>query len=168
MSGEPRLPQRRAMRLAGYDYALEGGYFVTPGTQKRLRLFGEVDGVVRPSEAGHMLAYWWGELPRKFTSGTLDEFVVMPNHLHGVVLILEAHAGDERVSLPRVMQWFKTMTTNAYIRGVKHTGWPASPGKLWPRGYYDHIVRDEKDLERIRRYIAGDPVNWAKDDENPG
>jgi putative transposase len=124
------------MRLAGYDYALEGGYFVTLFAQKCLRLFGEVDGsVVRPSEAGHMLAYWWGELPRKFTSGALDEFVVMPNHLHGVVLILEAHAGDERVSLPRIMQWFNTMTTNAYIRGVKHNSWSAFPEKLWQRGY---------------------------------
>jgi REP element-mobilizing transposase RayT len=156
------------MRLAGYDYALEGGYFVTLCARKRLCLFGEVDGgLLRPNEAGRMLTDWWGELPGRFAGVALDEFVVMPNHLHGVVLIVEARAGDERVSLPRVMQWFKTMTTNAYIRGVKQSGWPAFPGKLWQRGYYDHIIRDEKDMARIREYIAGNPANWAKDDENP-
>jgi len=114
-----------------------------------------------------MLAYWWDELPRKFEGAALDEFVVMPNHLHGIILILESQARHELVSLPGMMQWLKTMTTNAYIRGVKQSGWPAFPGKLWQRGYYDHIVRDKKDLDRIRRYIVGNPANWAKDDENP-
>ena len=65
------------------------------------------------------------------------------------------------------MDWFKTMTTNAYIRGVKQQSWPPFRGRLWQRNYYKHIVRNDNDLDRIRRYIAGNPSRWASDRENP-
>jgi REP element-mobilizing transposase RayT len=65
------------------------------------------------------------------------------------------------------MQWYKTMTTNAYIRGVKNDGWPPFPGKLWQRSFYDRIIRDRQELDRIRLYIANNPANWLEDHENP-
>jgi hypothetical protein len=66
-----------------------------------------------------------------------------------------------------IMQWFKTMTTNEYIRNVKTNGWPSFAGKLWQRNFYDHIGRDENEMFRIRQYIRNNPLNWAADDEKP-
>lgn len=75
-----------------------------------------------------------------------------------------AHAG---APLPEIVQWFKTMTTNEYIRGVKTLGWPPFRGRLWQRNYYEHIIRDDESLNRIRRYIAENPLRWRLDRENP-
>ncbi|MHA1569192.1 MAG: transposase [Alphaproteobacteria bacterium] len=79
------------------------------------------------------------------------------------------YGGYERVaaSLPKVMQWFKTMSANAYIRGMRENRWPVLSGRLWQRNYYDHIIRDDDDLNRVREYIIDNPVNWHKDEENP-
>ena len=66
-----------------------------------------------------------------------------------------------------VAGWFKTMTTNAYIRSVKQRGWPRFPGKLWQRDYYEHIVRDDDELNRTREYIIYNPANWDADEDNP-
>ena len=65
------------------------------------------------------------------------------------------------------MQWFKTMTTNEYIRGVKTLGWPRFPGRFWQRNYYEHIIRNDMSLSAIRQYIANNPAQWADDHENP-
>ena len=69
--------------------------------------------------------------------------------------------------LHRVVQWFKTMTTNAYIRSVKQEQWPSFHQRLWQRNYYEHIIRDEKELTRIREYILENPMNWDEDKYNP-
>ncbi|MBI3391666.1 MAG: hypothetical protein HY039_00600 [Nitrospirae bacterium] len=75
-----------------------------------------------------------------------------------------AHTG---APLHQIIQWFKTMTSNAYIRGDRESGWPPFAGKLWQRNYYEHVIRDETDLESIREYVAGNPARWAEDGENP-
>ena len=67
-------------------------------------------------------------------------------------------------SLPDIVQWFKTMTTNAYIRGVKELSWPPFPGRLWQRNYYEHVVRNEDDLNRLRLYIQDNPRKWLEDE----
>jgi len=74
------------------------------------------------------------------------------------------HTGSPR---HRVIHWFKTMTTNKYIRGVKQSGWTPFPGKLWQRNYYEHIVRNENELIRIREYIRNNPAKWDTDKDNP-
>jgi hypothetical protein len=74
-----------------------------------------------------------------------------------------AHAG---APLPTIVQWFKTMTTNEYIRMVKHAGWTPFQGRLWQRNYYEHIIRNERALERIRDYILTNPLHWHLDREN--
>ncbi|MSQ17392.1 MAG: hypothetical protein EXR54_07490 [Dehalococcoidia bacterium] len=115
-----------------------------------------------------------------------DEYCVMPNHFHGIVTIVEpdqsSHVGaDLRVcpglpppqdahagaSLPQIMQWFKTMSANDYIRGVGQQGWAPFPGKLWQRNYYEHVIRDDAELSRVREYIASNPAKWYLDAENP-
>jgi len=171
---------RHSMRLRGYDYAQAGAYFVTIVTRDRVCLFGEmVNGEMRLNDGGRMIEQWWFELNRKFSTVETDEFVVMPNHFHGIVVIAGVTVGaDLRVGpnsegahagapLPTIIQWFKTMTTNEYMRGVKTRSWTPFAGRLWQRNYYEHIVRCENELTRIREYIANNPLQWEMDRENP-
>ena len=94
----------------------------------------------------------------------------LPNSTHshpgkpGGCIYLGEHAGSP---LPDVVQWFKTMSTNAYIRGVKQYQWPSFPGKLWQRNYYEHVIRNEKSCNKIREYIMNNPAQWHFDHENP-
>jgi hypothetical protein len=108
----------------------------------------------------------------------------MPNHFHGIVVTAGPTVGaDLRVGpfgkdaiqrgahtgapLRTVVQWFKTMTTNQYMRGVKTLGWTTFQGRLWQRNYYEHVVRNEESLNRIRQYIVDNPTRWTIDPENP-
>jgi putative transposase len=173
--------------LKEFDYTQPAAYFVTVCTQERACFFGDVvDGEIRLNDAGRMIEHWWVELNQKFSAVETDEFVIMPNHLHGIVVITDnivgadlrvgpvpegahptqqgAHAG---APLPNVIQWFKTMTTNEYIRGVKTASWPSFNGRLWQRNYYEHIIRNEESLNRIRQYILDNLARWAFDRENP-
>jgi putative transposase len=99
----------------------------------------------------------------------MDAFVVMPNHVHGVIALPDAANGATVQAAPAlgtVVATFKSTTTVHYIRGVKTRAWPAFRQRLWQRNYYEHVVRDEKALDRIRRYIDENPARWAFDDEN--
>jgi REP element-mobilizing transposase RayT len=137
---------------------------VTVCVQHHRCLFGEVvDGELSRNAAGQMVAYWWQQLPHKFEDMRLDACVVMPNHCHGIIVLQRDESTTAQTALPDVMHWFKTMTTNAYIRGVKNDGWSRFDGKLWQRSYHDHIVRSADDLTRIRAYIANNPAQWATD-----
>jgi len=194
---DPTKHHRRSIRLKGYDYTRAGAYFVTICTQDRACLFGNVtDGQMVLNDAGRMIEKWWLDLNRKFSTMETDEYMIMPNHFHGIVVIVgadlcvcpapadahvsgangsgahdsnahgsNAHAG---APLPSMIQWFKTMTTNEYIRGVKSRGWPPFAGKLWQRNYYEHIIRNDESLNRIREYIMNNPMQWTLDRENPG
>jgi putative transposase len=181
MGYDPERHHRRSIRLRGYDYSQPGEYFVTLCVQNRLCVLGEiVAGEMRLSTAGLVITSWWEDIPRRFPGSNLDAFVVMPNHLHGIVLIDAVAGGSDRVRpsidggespehdphLARIIQWFKTMTTNDYIRGVKTDGWPPFRGRFWQRDYFEHIGRDGA-LDGIRRYIENNPAKWADDAGNP-
>ena len=137
---------------------------------------------MKVNEAGMSIADSWAKLPCRFPSIRTDAFIVMPNHVHGIIVIVGADHSvcppegaaedggssvDVPASLPEVVQWFKTVTTNAYTLGVKERGWPAYAGKLWQRNYYEHIIRNEISLSQIRTYIRFNPHLWAHDKENP-
>ncbi len=218
MKHDPEKHRRRSIRLAGYDYARPGAYFVTICTRQRECLFRDLVGNEMVSnEAGQMVLYWWNELKIKYQTAITDAFIVMPNHVHGIIQIIEPNqspkidvGADRRVCpdlhvcpdlpvapdphlapksnkhdgfrkqgghtqgghtgppLPQMVQWFKTMTTNAYIHGVKQNGWPAFPGKLWQRNYYERVIRNHDELQRIREYVVNNPQKWAVDRENSG
>jgi putative transposase len=166
--------RRKSSRLSGYDYSQEGAYFVTVCVQGRQDLLGTIiDATTRLSPAGHMIGKWWSELERKFPSVKIDPYhVVMPNHFHGILfnsatIASGAKGGHAGPPLQKIVQWFKTMTTNEYIHGVKEHGWPSFKGNLWQRSFYDHVIRDEASLNRIREYIANNPLRWDLDRENP-
>ena len=178
------IHHRRSVRLSGYDYSQGGWYFVTICVQDRMCMFGNiVNEQMRLNNAGLMIKTWWQKVGSKFPSVQTDKYVVMPNHFHGIINIVgaaprgrpipdnnnNASGQPHRIApaLGDILNWFKTMTTNKYICRVKQNGWPPFPGRLWQRNYYEHIIRNEKELNHIRQYIAENPVNWRTDEENP-
>ena len=177
MRFHPERHHRRSIRLKGYDYRQAGAYFVTVCTQDRSFLFGEmVHGEMRLNDAGKMVYDVWNDLPAFYPGVQTDAFIVMPNHIHGIIILVGA---DPRVcpgqsqgvartmGLPDVVHRFKTMTTKRYADGVKRLGWEPFRGRLWQRNYYEHIIRNEEFLNRIREYILTNPMRWALDRENP-
>ena len=123
-----------------------------------------------------MIEKWHQALPTKFTDIKTTEYIIMPNHFHGIILNVGAdprvrpveaneHTKGEHMGSPlhRVVQWFKTMTTNEYIRGVKSCNWQPFHDKLWQRNYYEHIIRNDDDYRRIAEYIQTNPLNWRND-----
>lgn len=168
------LPQRKSPRLQHFDYSLSRAYAVTICVQNRLCLLGRVrEDKMDLNDAGAMVERWWFELEHKFPDVGVDAHVVMPNHFHGIVVTGNAiPGGDPAVechppSLDAILDWFKTMTTNAYIRAVKEHQWMRFDKHLWQRSYYDHIIRDEFDLHACRMYIANNAAQWSSDHENP-
>ena len=181
--------QRRPIHLSEYDYSKPGAYFITVCVKNRIPIFGEiVDGEMFCNNAGDMIEKWYLKINRKFPNIRTDKFIIMPNHFHAVIFINEVDrcAGktgrkgalrrvkplrekgvDVGVLLHEIVQWFKTMTTNEYIRGVKRSGWVRFKGKLWQRSYYEHVVRNDEELNQIRQYIVENPIKWEFDRENP-
>ncbi len=164
------LPRRRkSARLPGYDYSQPGAYFVTVCVRGSKCLFGDIaEGILRPNAAGKMVAKWWSKLESKYPLINIDPyFMVMPNHFRGIVFIEAPRGGHVGPPLQKIMQWFKTMTTNEYVHCFKESGWPAFQGSLWQRSFYDHSIRNEESLNRIREYIDNNPRRWELDKENP-
>lgn len=179
----PNIHHRRSIRLKGYDYSQAGLYFITICTQNRACLFGEIRcQKMILNDAGKMLEYWYYELQNKFHDIKCQVMVVMPNHFHCIVenIGMVSVGADLRVCpdklgehtslgehkgspLRDVVRWFKTMTTNHYIRGVKQNNWTPFDGKLWQRNYYEHIIRNDESYQRISEYIINNPANWEID-----
>ena len=192
MKYSPDIYHRRSIRLKGYDYSQAGLYFITICTQNRLCLFGEIEnGEIILHDPGITIDNWWNELKQKYRNIELHEQIIMPNHFHGIIQIINEtrpvgadlrvcpdNTGQSRRSAPTdteksgehpgsplhaMIQWFKTMTTNEYIRGVNNNGWPRFNKRLWQRNYYEHIIRDEKSYHQISEYIKTNPLKWRDD-----
>jgi REP element-mobilizing transposase RayT len=152
---------RRPLRLKGYDYSQPGAYFITICTHERIPLFGEIIAhQMRPNSYGMIVTAVWNELPDHYPNAALDAFIVMPNHIHGIIIL-----GDEagkRYPLPEIARGFKTFSARA-INERRQT----RTAPLWHRGYYEHVVRDEKALSGIREYIVNNPARWSDDPDNP-
>lgn len=176
MNDRQRPHHRRSIRLPDYDYAQSGVYFVTICAEKRECLFGEIlaDAMLL-SPFGQIVLGVWQALPRHFASVELDAFVVMPNHVHSIVKIVgEAnghpkeqplpaiHDGTQPGSLAAIVQNFKSVTTRKInqLRGL-------SGKTIWQRNYHERVIRNQRELEAKRQYIANNPMQWALDAENP-
>ncbi|MGA2679328.1 MAG: transposase [Sedimentisphaerales bacterium] len=180
MRYNPDIYHRRSIRLKGYDYSQRGYYFVTVCTRGRWCVFGDIekDRMVL-NDAGKMVSRWWNGLKNKYANIEIDEYVVMPNHCHGIINIVGSVGADQCVCpntmgehtgsplqgrpIYEMIRWFKTMTTNEYIRNVKQNHWEPFDGKLWQRNYYEQIIRDETSLRRVREYIIKNPRQWQQD-----
>ena len=185
-------PQRRSIRSRDYDYARAGAYFVTIVTKDRSCLFGQiVDSEMRPNQFGRIVEAAWSALPEHYPGVECDAFVMMPNHIHGVIGLVDddgvggndvgaglkpargvvagpnsVRAGlkpaPTRPGLPEIIRGFKTFSARRVNELRETRGVP-----IWQRNYYEHIIRDEESLNRIREYIFNNPAQWAFDPENP-
>jgi putative transposase len=176
---------RRSIRLKRYDYSQSGAYFVTIVTHERKCLFGKIeDGEVRLNDVGRMAEEAWIEVPNHYSGVECDTFLIMPNHIHAVIVLVGAghRARPEpnrqprgvaptrnalALSLPDVVHRFKTLTTKRYTDGVKQFGWNSFSGRLWQRNYFEHVIRNDESLDRIREYILDNPMRWEFDRDNP-
>ncbi len=169
----PALPQhhRRSIRLKGYDYRQAGAYFITICTKDRSYLFGEVvDGEMRLNEIGQIVVDTWQWLATQYKNIELDAWVVMPNHLHGIIVIADEYCRggsrtaptQQRKPIGRLIGVFKTVSTK-HINNIRNT--PGLP--VYQRNYYEHIIRNEESLTQIRQYLLNNPGQWEFDRENP-
>lgn len=155
----------RRLRLRDYDYSTPGYYFVTICTYDRFHYFGHItDRSIELSPAGQMVSNVIEELPIRFSNISIDSFVVMPDHLH-VLIGLGVRLADEpgEPDLSRVVQWLKMTTHRMYSEGVRRNGWAEYQWRVWQEGFHDHIVRNEKELDILRRYIAENVERWDED-----
>ena len=156
---------RRSIRLPGYDYSRIGSYFITVCSHERLCLFGDVvNGEMRLSPAGTTVAECWKDLPKHYPHVVLDEFVVMPNHVHGILALRELapSADARRHGVAEVIRAFKTYSARRINMKRKTPGVP-----IWQRNYHERVLRNEDELAGIRRYIIENPAKWDWDRENP-
>ncbi len=153
------IHNRRSIRLKEYDYSLEGYYFITVCAHDRQPFFGEIvkeEMVI--NQIGNIVNHQWLKIPDRFKEIRLDAFVIMPNHIHGIITILEATPGQ---TVGKIVGAFKSLAANEYIKRCKKNNLPVE--KLWQRNYYEHIVRDEEDYSRIVDYIHNNPQKWEED-----
>ncbi len=195
---DPQKHHRRSIRLQGYDYSQEGAYFVTIVTWRREFLFGNiVNGEMMLSPYGEIVQKWWGEIPVHFPNVETGAFVIMPNHIHGIIFIVGERRGTVSVpkddgensisenndmsgqnlggktpplrvfngtpTLGQIIAYFKYQSTKE-MNKVENAGVVT---KFWQRNYYEHIIRDGKDLQNKTDYIEANPLLWGEDDENP-
>ncbi len=191
---DPQKHHRRSIRLKGYDYSQAGAYYVTIVAWRRECLFGEVvNGEMRLNKIGKIVEWEWRELPKRLSYVTLGAHMVMPNHFHGILFIHENVGatrqgqtmsqpkeellqtmipdGIDGSSLPRgpkpaslgaILAQFKSRATKRIWKIPEFKNTP-----IWQRNYYEHIIRNETDLQNKTDYINANPLLWDEDDENP-
>jgi putative transposase len=177
MKRTPRA-NRHSIRMKDYDYSQPGAYFVTICTQGRACLFGQVenDDIIL-NNAGWLVKSLWEEIPIFYPGADLGAYIVMPNHIHGIIFIsgtsVHHSTSQERITSPSptlglidVIHRFKSLTTRSYANGVKHMRWPAFTGRLWQRNYFEHVIRSQGELHRIQAYIHNNPARWISDRNN--
>ena len=172
------MKQRKQIRLKGYDYSEAGGYFITICTFNREYLLGKISdqGIVL-NNTGEIAEKWWLKLGNKFANVTLDYHVIMPNPIHGIIMISEGkndvgaihelplhrdRIERRRMLIPKVIGYFKMNSAKHINRLRDAMGYP-----LWQRNYYEHVIRNENELSRVREYIQNNPLKWELDRENP-
>ena len=180
--GDAPKRRRRSIRLQGYDYNRQGAYFVTICTRNRVCLLGDiVEGRMYLSEAGRLAQAVWEDLPHHYPHVQIDVWVIMPNHMHGIIILTEADPKTDvgtktdvgaglkpaptaatRHGLSEIVRAFKTFSARR-INALHNTvGTP-----FWQRNYYEHVIWNESALDRIRQYIVDNPARWREDPENP-
>lgn len=163
-SGATKRYHRHSIRLHGYDYSQEGLYFVTICVNNRICLFGEiVDNKMIKNGIGEIVFDCWNRIPHHFPNVELHEFCVMPNHLHGIIEIIESANVGAKNLLP--LQKGTCKTIGSIVRGFK-IGVTKQIGKsVWQRNYYEHVIRNEQSYNEIVEYIENNPTNWNVDDD---
>ncbi len=177
MPYDPNKHHRRSIRVKGYDYSKPGWYYVTVCTNDRKFLFGEVvREQMRTSKLGDIAGECWNEIPKHFPRAALDVSIVMPNHLHGIIILSEdllavqaRHGVPRREPRPGVFAQPVAGSLGVIVAQFKQavTRRANLPERIWHRNYYEHIISNDRELDRIREYICTNPLRWRYDVENP-
>ena len=192
----PQMHNRRSIRFKGYDYTQAGLYFITICCQNRACLFGEIEnGKMMLNDAGAIANDCWLNIPTHFPNAILHEYVIMPNHVHGIIELVGANnhspknkknnnsvIGDNRAKNVSVIGDNRaknvsplrspSKTVGSVVRGFKIgvTKWMRQNTDtfyIWQRNYWEHIIRDDKSHENISQYIINNPTKWNNDKLNP-
>ena len=164
----------KSTRLKDFDYSSNGAYFVTMCTKNREFYFGHaINGKIKLSDMGKIVEKCWYEIPQHFENVILDEFVVMPNHVHGIIIIdnnrnriHDCRDGVtpslQRPTLGQIIGYFKYRATKLVNQFQNTPGVP-----IWQPRFYEHVIRNDHELNRIREYIINNPLKWQLDKNNP-
>ena len=189
-----QLPYRRSVRLQTYDYSQPGYYFVTVCTQHMKPLLGHItDGTMFLNKVGQLIQVTWRNLPARFTHVEIDQYVIMPNHFHGIIIFgnpelftpditykakipvrFQKQHNKEKTPLSPIVIANANAKTNQFtplgevIRTFKAVATrnirkTIMPNFSWQRGLYEHIIRNDKDLYRVQQYIINNPAKWTED-----
>lgn len=170
MKYNPDIHHRRSLRLKGFDYSSSGAYFMTICTHNRECILGDIiDGemqlnefgkIARLPQGGSAKRSHWQQLFQRYQNVEIDESIVMPNHLHGIIILLES-SSDRRKSISEIIRGFKTFSARQ-INSIRHQyGVP-----VWQRNYYERVIRTEPELQNVRQYIFNNPQNWDADTQH--
>ena len=160
----------KSTRLKHFDYSSNGAYFVTICTKNRECVFGNViNGEMKLSDRGKIVEQCWDDLPNHYLNCILDTFVIMPNHVHGIIIIdnpveagfKPASTNKKHHGLFEIIRAFKTFSSRKINQIQKSFYF------RWQRDYYEHVIRNDEELNRVREYIINNPVQWELDNENP-
>jgi len=167
---------RRSIRLKSYDYSADGAYFITVCVRNRECLLGEInDGRMILNQYGAVVRNIWEDLPDRLPDIDLDEYAIMPNHFHAIILInkspesIEIHKDLDvddiktrrKMILPKVVGRFKMLAAKAINQRRE------IEGSFWQRNYYERVIRSEQDCQIGRQYIINNPVQWEMDEHYP-
>ena len=154
MSYNPEIHHRRSIRLQGYDYAQSGAYFVTICTFQRQHLFGEVNnGKMQLNVTGQIVSAIWQKIPQHFPNVEVDQFILMPDHLHGIIDI--SAQVKKFYSLATIIQNFKSISTRKINKITQNSG-----VSIWQRNYHERIIRNDQELHCLHEYILTNPENY--------
>lgn len=152
------LPKRKPNRIADYDYGLNGAYFVTVCTKDRAQTLSKIvgDGFPVPTALGKIAQSLIEELPRKYPGVSVDNYVIMPDHIHLLLMIDKSGTGDPSPTLGSVIGWYKYQTTKRW-----NLQWGTPSEAIFQRSYYDHVIRNRQDYDETWNYIEANPCNWV-------
>ena len=157
------LPRRKSIRLKNFDYTTPCAYFITICIQHRKPLLSKIiNGQTILTRFGEIVSKQWYSLPESVSGLELDEMVIMPNHLHGILMFPDTQPPNSVKTLGQVIAYLKYLTTKTINQIQNTAGYP-----VWQRNYYEHIIRNEQELFLIQQYILDNPVQWNQDRENP-
>lgn len=166
--------ERKQLRLRHFDYGQNGYYFITICTKDRLCVFGKIaDQEICLSEIGQIVQFCWLDIPNHFPNVFVDEYIIMPNHIHGIIGIdNNDNAGNAdlrslqkydrtKMLLPKIIHGFKSSVTRIVNRSIKQTNFQ------WQKSYYERIIQNQETLIKIQNYIKKNPYQWEIDKNNP-
>jgi REP element-mobilizing transposase RayT len=163
-----QFPDRKRIRLKEYDYSKPGNYFVTINTKEDVVQLSSVEnGTVKLSEAGEIVDSVWRNLPNHYTNCELDEYIIMPDHFHGIIIIIDCcregsvtlpkneKTNKTNHGLPEIIRGFKTFSSKTINERIQPV-----PKFSWQKSYHDRIIRNKRELDNVRKYIIDNPNNW--------